>query len=154
MMQDLEKRNSGAADTLARRLAEALPKLKPEQVAEVSPKLAQRTFGPGEEIIRQGDSPERFYIVLRGEIEVLHENLKGELGTVARRGPGAYFGETGLLQNRARNATVRAHESGDVEVLAMERADFLELMEASRATEMHVAQEMIKRLIKLADAQP
>jgi hypothetical protein len=38
-------------------------------------------------------------------------------------------------------------------VLAMDRQDFLDLMDESKATEMNVAQEMIERLISLADVQ-
>jgi len=135
------------------KLAQALPQLTSEQVAEVSTKLKRETYGPGQVIIQQGDLPDRFYIVISGRAEVLHEDLSGRTGTVDFRGPGEYFGETGLIQNRPRSATVRASMDGEVELLALARDDFEELMDDSRATEMHVAQEMIQRLIRLANAQ-
>ena len=134
-------------------LANALPKLTAEQVAEVSPKLVRRTYEPGEVIINQGDAPDRFYIIIGGQAEVWHESLSGQSGEIDLRKAGEYFGEVGLLQDRPRSATVRAPEDGQVEVLAMDRQDFLELMNESKATEMNVAQEMIQRLITLASAQ-
>lgn len=134
-------------------LTRALPRLTAEQVAEVSPKLVRESYGPGQVIIRQGDPADRFYIVLHGTAEVCHEGQDGEIETIATLKPGEYFGETGLIQNRPRSATVRAPLDGGVEVLAMDRQDFQALMEESKATEMHLAQEMIRRLISLADAQ-
>jgi CRP-like cAMP-binding protein len=134
-------------------LAHALPQLTSEQVAQVSSKFTRETYAPGEVIISQGAVPDRFYIVIRGQAEVRHEGTSGQTDTVDQRRPGEYFGETGLLQNRPRTATVNAPEDGEVEVLAMERDDFQAMIGDSKATEMHVAQEMIQRLIQLADAQ-
>jgi len=147
---DLKDQNTEATNEL---LASALPKLSAEQVAEVSPKLVRQTYAPGQVIINQGDAPDRFYIVIGGQAEVWHEGLSGNTDEIDIRKPGEYFGEVGLLQDRPRSATVRAPEDGQVEVLAMDRHDFLELMDESRATEMNVAQEMIQRLITLAEAQ-
>ena len=149
-VDDLNDKSTETTDEL---LAQALPKLTAEQVAEVSPKLVRRAYEPGEVIINQGDAPDRFYIVIGGEAEVWHEGLSGQSDEIDLRKPGEYFGEVGLLQDRPRSATVRAPEDGRVEVLAMDREDFLELMHDSKATEMNVAQEMIQRLISLAGAQ-
>jgi len=143
------KRSSG----FEQHLLKALPKLTEEQVAKVSPQLKRRRFGSGATVIRQGDAPECFYIVIDGQAEVVHEGVSGRTGTVDVCRPGDYFGETGLLQNRPRNATVRVPEGGFVEVLVMQRNEFLAMLRESKATEMHVAQEMMQRLIELANAQ-
>ncbi len=145
--------SSSKIPAMDQRLAQALPQLTPEQVAQVSPKLIREIYEPGQVIIQQGDLPDRFYIVINGRAEVLHEDLSGDIDAVDVRRPGEYFGETGLLQNRPRSATVRASAEGDVELLAMDRDDFEEMLDESRATEMHVAQEMLQRLIRLANAQ-
>jgi len=145
--------NDQDAETTDELLTQALPKLTAEQVNEVSPKLVRQTYEAGQVIIKQGDAPDRFYIVIAGRAEVWHEGLSGQHGEIDIRKAGEYFGEVGLLQDRPRSATVRAPEDGQVEVLAMDRQDFLELMDESKATEMHVAQEMIQRLISLAEAQ-
>jgi len=148
-----DARNDQNAEPLDELLAQALPKLTAEQVAEVSPKLVRQSYEPGQVIISQGDAPDRFYIVIAGRAEVWHEGLSGKAGEIDTRNPGEFFGEVGLLQDRPRSATMRAPQDSPVEVLAMDRQDFLELMEESKATEMNVAQEMIQRLISLAEAQ-
>jgi len=144
---------SGTTEGTSRDLAKALPLLTPEQLAEVSPKLVRQVFRPGSVIIEQGDMPDRFYIIIRGHAEVLHQSLSGKESTVDVRKPGEYFGEIGLLKGTPRSATVRASEEGEVEVLALEREDFQALIDESRGTEAHVARDMIQRLIRLADYQ-
>ncbi|MDX1616204.1 MAG: cyclic nucleotide-binding domain-containing protein [Candidatus Promineifilaceae bacterium] len=144
---------SSPSEGYEQHLLQALPKLTPEEVAKVSPRLKRQRFGSGAVVISQGDDPDRFYIVIDGEAEVVHEGLSGRTATVDVCRPGDYFGEAGLLQNRPRNSTVRVPEGGFLEVLAMERDDFLAMLRESKATEMHVAQEMLQRLIELASAQ-
>lgn len=139
------------ADRLA--LARALPRLTAEQIADVSPKLKRVSYGPGEEIVKQGEPSDRFYILLRGQAEVCHRGLSGRTESIDVRHPGEYFGEIGLLHDSPRSATVRASLDGEVEVLAMERADFQEMIDQSRGTESQVARDMIVRLIQLSDYQ-
>ncbi|HEX6383058.1 MAG TPA: cyclic nucleotide-binding domain-containing protein [Anaerolineae bacterium] len=150
-MEDENK--SGDRQEADRDLARALPRLTPAQVAEVSPKFVRMIYAPGEVIIRQDDLPDRFYIIIRGRAEILHQALSGRTQRVEVREAGEYFGEIGLLHNRPRTATVRASEEGEVEVLALDRQDFEELIDESRATESQVALEMTQRLIRLADFQ-
>ena len=72
----------------------------------------------GEEIIRVGDHGDRFYVVDKGEVEIL---VDGE--PPRREGAGSYFGEIALLRDVPRTATVRA--ATDVELFALDRDDFL-----------------------------
>ena len=137
----------------ADQLAQTLPHLTPELIAEVSPKFEQQTFQPGQMIIKQGEIADCFFIIISGSVEIWHEGLSGQSEHVDTRNPGEYFGETGLLTNRPRTATVLAHQEGEVVVLVMGSREFQEMMEESKATEMHVAQEMLQRLISLANAQ-
>ncbi|HEX2292279.1 MAG TPA: MFS transporter [Gaiellaceae bacterium] len=84
--------------------------------------LAQATktvrLAPGEEIFRQGDLGDRYYVVAGGEVEVV---VDGRVVNVT--GPGGYFGEIALLRDVPRTATVRAN--GEVELLALDREDFI-----------------------------
>lgn len=134
-------------------LAKALPVLTPDQVKSVYPQFEILNYGPSEIIVKQGDPADRFYILVSGRCEVIDHHPGGRDITVDWREPGEYFGEIGLLQNQPRTATVRAWPDGDVEVLALDRESFLHMTEGSKATEMAMAQEMVQRMINLAQAQ-
>ena len=72
----------------------------------------------GSEIFRQGDRGDLFYLVGRGEVEVL---VEGRPAT--RLGAGEGFGEIALLRDVPRTATVVATRDG--ELLALERNEFI-----------------------------
>jgi len=75
-------------------------------------------FEPNETIVKQGHVGREFYIILKGEVEVM-----GDGGTVfAKLGEREVFGEKALLEDTPRTATVRA--VGAVDLLVMSRSDF------------------------------
>jgi MFS family permease len=72
----------------------------------------------GEEIVRQGETGDRFYLVKDGALDVY---VDGEL--VQSLEPGESFGEIALLRDVPRTATVRART--DVVLYALDRRHFL-----------------------------
>jgi hypothetical protein len=83
--------------------------------------LEARTAAPGEPIVRQGESPDRFYVILEGSCEVVQDGARGR-ETLATLDPGRFFGETGLLAGVPRTASVIA--TTDTTLLALSRATF------------------------------
>lgn len=79
----------------------------------------------GEAIIRQGDEPAAFYVLVSGRARVVLKAENGEEITVGRLVPGDEFGEA-LLTGGRRTATVRCSTS--VEALRLERSDFQRLL--------------------------
>jgi MFS family permease len=80
-------------------------------------------------IITQGDEADRFYVIADGTVEVTQVSAADEAPRVLRRmGTGEFFGEIGLLSGVPRTATVTAVT--DVQLVALERAPFLELVSA------------------------
>jgi MFS family permease len=92
--------------------------LSPPVLEGLAARLEHVRVSPGEEIVRQGDHGDRFYVVASGEVEVTVDGRpQGTLG------PGEHFGEIALLRDVPRTATVTART--DVELFALEREDFL-----------------------------
>jgi NADH dehydrogenase len=72
-------------------------------------------FEPGEFVFNAGDVGNKVYFIAKGEAIVLHNN---EL--LATLGHGEVFGETALVCNHERSATVRARTALDVVVVNRE----------------------------------
>ncbi len=122
-------------------LAKAFPALSEAQLVKATRKLETQSFAPGAIIVNQGDTPDKFYIVTKGIVEVLLQEPDGQQIVVARLRSGQYFGEIALLRGGARIATVRASTETAVEVAALDESAFKELM-----GESPVLREEVSRL--------
>jgi len=99
------------------------------RVATTLARGATLSMPAGQSIIRQGDSADRFYVILDGTVEVSRSEAPGEAARRIRSlGPDDAFGELGLLTGAARSATVTA--TTPVRLLALDAAVFLELVTA------------------------
>ena len=85
----------------------------------------------GDVVVRQGALADKFFIIVEGEVEVLHADA-GEVRRVASLKAGQFFGEIAILRDRPRTATVRAVTP--VTLLAMERETFQSLVAQALAT--------------------
>jgi len=86
----------------------------PEHVVEFLSKSSTIvTAAAGETIFREGDPGDRFYVIERGEVEILGRTF----------GPGEGFGEIALLRDVPRTAAVTA--ISDVSLVALERDVFV-----------------------------
>jgi len=137
--------------TLATTLAVALPALAPEQIARVSSDFRPLCYPPGVVIIRQGDPADRFFIIVKGRVEVLNHHPGGHDIHVGALAAGQYFGEVGLLQRQPRTATVRAAADTEVEVMALDADGFERLLAGSERTGEELALVMCERLVALAE---
>lgn len=79
--------------------------------------LIPLSFAAGDEIVKEGETGDRFYIVVDGRIGAT------EGGRPAGRGSLEYFGEIALLRDVPRTATVVARTP--VRLYALERDDFI-----------------------------
>jgi CRP-like cAMP-binding protein/Fe-S-cluster-containing hydrogenase component 2 len=105
-----------------------------------------KSFNKGEVICRQGEDADAFYLIRNGLVRVAQAMPGGEMvRTYLKRGE--YFGEIGLLQNQARNATCSALDAADV--VKIGKADFqlmLEKFPVVRATLDEVARVRMEAL--------
>lgn len=70
------------------------------------PGFSRQVFEPAEVILREGDPPDRFYLLVRGAVVVSQRDTNGNDQVVGHLSPGNYFGETGLIHDAPRDATV------------------------------------------------
>ena len=82
--------------------------------------MKPQIFLPGEYIIRQGEYADCMYFLASGEVSV---EVDGKV--VAHLGPGSPFGETALIDNQHRNASIISQSYGTG--YRMEKEDFNEL---------------------------
>lgn len=92
----------------ALRAVPILAETEPALLAQIAEGLEQKTFGPHEAIIRQGEEGRTFYIVESGSAVVTDANG----AEVGRRRQGEFFGEVALLRKEVRKANVLAGAAG------------------------------------------
>lgn len=81
----------------------------------------------GQIIFQQGNVGDRFYLIARGQVEVLVRNAQGLEQKIDTMSDGDYFGETALVQDAPRNATIRT--STDCLLLTLPKREFLALLD-------------------------
>jgi ATP-binding cassette subfamily B protein len=75
-----------------------------EKLTQIARRMEREEVPPGRAVVREGDSGERFYVVLSGLFAVSQQDL----GPRRILQPGAYFGEVALAMKIPRTASVRA----------------------------------------------
>jgi MFS family permease len=118
-----------------------LPMAAKEQVAR---SLIPVEHSAGDEIVREGEVGDRFYIVVRGQAEVTSDGRR-----LGDRGPGDYFGEIALLRDIPRTATVTAID--EMELYALERGAFIDAA-TGHAAGRQAGEEVVRE--QLARAAP
>ena len=107
---------------------------------------------PGEVIIRQGEPPDAFYVLVVGSAEVQALDRNGQDRKIADLAAGATFGEIGVIENRPRSATVRITGQQPALLLRMGRARFLEALNGSPAMLRDLSTLARQRLMDNLDA--
>ena len=106
--------------------------------------VGQARFAPGEEVFRQGDHGDRFYVIQHGEADVI-----GDGRMIRTLGPGEGFGEIALLHGRPRTTTVRA--STALVLYTLDRRHFVSAVSGYRSSAREADSLMLDRL---ADFDP
>jgi ABC-type lipoprotein export system ATPase subunit len=126
-------------------VSKAMPTLTQEQVWQATHIAKRLTYEPGAMILTEGANADSFYIVTKGMVEVILPRPGQSDVIVLQLESGKLFGEMGFFHDRRRKASVRASESGPVEVLAISYDDLDQLLSQSESTREALHQLAKKR---------
>jgi CRP-like cAMP-binding protein len=113
--------------------------LDPNEIEQIALLFKERSFPPGETIIKEGSGGAAFYVIETGEVTV---TIGGE--PRATLGPGDYFGEIALIDEGARIASIVANT--DLHVYGLTLWEFRPLVEQNGVIGWKLLQTLAKEL--------
>ena len=115
-------------------VAKAMPTLSREQLLQAVHMAKEQHYEAGTMILAEGTKADMFYIVTKGTVEIILPRPEQSDVIAMQLSPGKFFGELAFFRDRKRKASVRAAESGPVEVLALVYDQLNELLNQSETT--------------------
>jgi CRP-like cAMP-binding protein len=113
--------------------------LPARSLESIARSMRERTYEPGAVIVRQGDPGLGFFLITDGRVEVSHEGH-----TIRELGPGEFFGEMALMEERPRSATVTARDR--TKCLQLVRWDFRALLKENPDLAVRMLEVVVQRL--------
>jgi CRP/FNR family cyclic AMP-dependent transcriptional regulator len=113
--------------------------LSKKEIRRVAKEFKEEHFNAGQNIVVQGKSGGRFYLIVDGRAKVISGNR-----TRATLGPGDFFGEISIIDNHPRSATVLADEY--VRAMSIASWNFLSVMEENFSIAKKVMQRLCERI--------
>lgn len=127
-------------------VAKALPLLTHPQMLDITRKFERRVYQAGESIIHRDEQVNHFFMIESGEVDIVLQGKRREDAVLARLEAGDYFGEIELMRGGKSVANVRAGAEGPVELLALARADFNQMLAESPLTQEAISSIVQERL--------
>ena len=106
--------------------------------------VSRRNAPRGSVIMREGDPVDSLYIVVSGRLKVMMGESDGKEVILGILGPGEFFGEMGLIDDRPRSATVIAIEP--CELLSVTKRAFKKCLLENYEVAMTVLRVLVRRL--------
>jgi CRP-like cAMP-binding protein len=113
--------------------------LPARSLESIARSMRERVYEPGAVIVRQGDPGLGFFLITEGRVEVSHEGH-----TIRDLGPGEFFGEMALMEERPRSATVTA--KARTKCLQLVRWDFRALLKENSDLAVRMLEVVVQRL--------
>jgi putative ABC transport system ATP-binding protein len=129
-------------------VARALPLLNHPQMLQVTHQAEKRLYQPGETILQQGERVEHFFMIASGEVDVVLSKPDCLEISLARLGAGQFFGEVELPSGSQSIASVRAAPGGPVEIVLLDRKEFLRLIDGAPVMQAGIAAVAQERLLE------
>ena len=96
-------------------------------------------------IVKQGETPNHFYVVRSGKLKVFRETADGIRTDLTELGPGDYFGEVALVTGQVRTASVEAMEESHLLQVTKEEFDWV--LDHNPKLARHIIQQLAHWLV-------
>ena len=118
-------------------------KMEPARLKLLAFTGERMTFGTGQEVCHQGDTGDAMYVILGGVADILIDTAGGPI-RVAELKKNGFFGETAILCDAPRNATVKASES--LQTLKISKDMFYRLVSEFPSMAIEMMRELAHRV--------
>jgi ABC-type lipoprotein export system ATPase subunit len=115
-------------------VAKAMPTLTPAQLLKLTHTAKTQHYEPGAMILSEGTNADSFFVVAKGTVEVVLPRANQSDVVAVQLGPGKCFGEIEFFHEKKHLASIRASESGAVEVISIGYDQLAELLKQSEVT--------------------
>jgi len=113
--------------------------LPAKELEFIARSVKERVYEPAAVIVKQGDPGVGFFMIMEGRVDVGHDGHK-----IRDMGPGEFFGEMALMEERIRTATVTAKER--TRCLQLVRWDFRALLKENPELAVRMLEVVVKRI--------
>lgn len=121
-----------------------------DQLKEILNAMFERKVKPEDEIIRQGDDGDNFYVIDNGVFDVFIDNNGKEVKVHTFKDSGS-FGELALMYNCPRNATIIAKSEGSI--WALDQSTFRRIVVGAAARRRQMYESLLENVPMLAQLQ-
>ncbi len=147
--EDMETKISIPDQILYLRKIRIFQGLSVSELAAVASVTEMVVYPTGEIVIKEGDSGDTMYLIIKGEVAVLEtQGVNNEI-EIDRIGAGDYFGEMALLDDIARSATIRTRQESHM--LVLHKLEFTEIVREYPQIALQISKELSRRLRKLKE---
>ncbi|MBI3286575.1 MAG: SpoIIE family protein phosphatase [Chloroflexi bacterium] len=120
-----------------------LSRLSSEELERLATAAEESRWPAGAVIFREGQSGQAFYIVKRGQVEIV-KTVDGDEEVLGVHGPGGFFGEMALLEDLPRSAMARTLEP--TELVELSRNVFRAHLQENPHSLLEITRELSGRL--------
>ncbi|PTU31912.1 cyclic nucleotide-binding domain-containing protein [Stenotrophobium rhamnosiphilum] len=151
VVKDLRADDAGISDDWMTTLLQmrTFQMVPPENLQAMFMRMQDFKAQPGQEIVKQGDEGDFFYVVTAGRCLVTRESTGQKPVRLAELETGACFGEEALISDAKRNATVTMLTPGNL--MRLSKEDFRQLLNAPLTR--HMSYEHAQKLIDEGSAR-
>ena len=105
---------------------EILSEMKASERQQLVDTLKEENYQPGEYVVREGESGDRLYFIVAGNLVAEKRNTSGKEEVVFKYKDNEYFGEIALVKNTVRQASIKA--VSHCQLLSIGRGEFKRLL--------------------------